>query len=95
MKTVKRDTICKTISFQHLDSIFCMIFIKYFCEIYGTRNERISGISGETRAHWLMIDDRTLGISTAHAGAGIGAFVSYAHQIRWTIGINDALGSTR
>jgi len=52
-------------------------------------------MSGETRAHWLMIDDRTLGISTAHAGARISALVSYAHQIRWTIGINDALGSTR
>lgn len=40
-----------------------------------------------------MIDNRALGVATAHARAGIDALVSHAHQIGRTVGINDAFGS--
>lgn len=49
--------------------------------IYRTSNERVPNISGETRAQRLMIDNRALSVLAAHAGARIGALVSYAHQI--------------
>jgi len=63
--------------------------------IQGTRNERISGISGETCAHRLVIDNRALSVLAAHAGAGIHTFVSHAHQVGRAVGINDAFGSAR
>lgn len=41
-----------------------------------------------------MIDHRALSVLATHAGAGIHAFVSHAHQVGRAIGINDAFGST-
>lgn len=61
--------------------------------MYGTSNEGVTSVSREACAHRLVIDNGAFGVLTAYAGAGIDTFVSYAHQVGRTIGINDAFGS--
>ena len=65
-----------------------------YCGHYGAELEGISSVTWNTRACRPVIDDPALRVCATGTRAGVLTFGTYTAQCRWTIGVNDTLGTT-
>ena len=55
-------------------------------------NQCVTGEPGQTRAHWRVTFNLTLGIASTHTGTWVVAVEVAAGHVRWTVGVDDTLG---